>query len=755
MLDYSVNMLIQWQNEQGEWEDPSGKKLIERVLLISELATHIITIDIDPANTVAWPRIRKRAELDLAFEERKARITMQDPFYRLYRLDEEIEEEHRKRRDSAMNSIRDIVKQHDLMDLLNSKVLGPLINQAAKKEGKDKKKYYIYLRRYWQGGQTENALLPLWHRCGGKGIERVIKDDEETPDSPEHGINHSEKASDTTEEHVKRGRPTNWSKRHGELDGINITTSILKDIRRSKHLFFEEKGMSFADTYHEFCKTYFAVGDEIRNGILTPTLKPAEETPTINQFRYWFYKDDDLERIFTARYGRRRFREEMRPLLGTVRGGVYGPGSMFHYDATIADTYLRSQYDRTIIIGRPVVHLIFDVFSELIAGFSVLLEGPSWLGAMLAFENMVRNKVEYCAEHNFFDVSESDWPCHHLPRAVTSDRGELYSPRAKEICQVLKMRVSATTPYHPTGKAAVERSFRTLKDQTIQFTPGYVHQRAPGEPDYRYEAQLTVEEFRQVLISGIVRYNRSHEVSTRHFTPDMIAARVEPYPSAIWQWGLENRMGDLNTLPLDDVRKCLLERDVARVDRDGLHFNRLRYISPTGEREGWYVKAQLRQETEERKIYYDRRTQEHIYVVLDDGVTIERCTIHPDDARLGNLDWYEAEDHYARQADARHDRRTYVCQQRVNDEAYRAHVIAKATQETQAELALTNPSRAAQLRGSGEAREKVAADERQRFAWVLGKADDGDPKQHAQSVPHPTVDEITQRRLKLLEDDNE
>jgi|SRR6266699_603251 len=123
MLYYSVNSLVQWRNDQGEWEDSSGKKLIERVLMISELASHVITIDIDPANTVAWPRVRKRTELDRALEERKARITTQDPFFRLYRLDKDIEEEQRRRRDRTMISIRDIVEKHDLTDLLNSKVL--------------------------------------------------------------------------------------------------------------------------------------------------------------------------------------------------------------------------------------------------------------------------------------------------------------------------------------------------------------------------------------------------------------------------------------------------------------------------------------------------------------------------------------------------------------------------------------------------------------------------------------------------------
>ena len=755
-MDYSVNMLIQWQNDRGEWEDDAGKKLIERVLWISDVGTHLVTIDIDPANTVAWPRIRKRSELDRSFEEGKARLTTHDPFFRLYRLEKDIEEEYRARRDMAMDSIRGIVKKHSLIDLMDSKVLGPLIVEAAKKEDKDKKIFYIRMRRYWQGGQTDNALLPLWHRSGGKGKERIINDDEEASDNTkERSINNGENVPDSTEEHVKRGRPTTWFKRHGEPDGINMTTSILANIRRSKHLFYEQKGMSFADTYHEFLKTYFAAGDEIRNGILTTILKPAEESPQMNQFRYWFYKDDDLERVLTARYGRRRFQEQMRPLLGPVRSAVYGPGSMFYYDATVADTYLRSPFDRTIIIGRPVVHVLVDLFTELIAGFAVLMEGPSWLGAMLALENMVRNKVEYCVEHNFFDVSEADWPSQHLPRAITGDRGELYSPRAKDLCRVLKMQVSITPPYRPTWKWAVERTFKTLKDQTIQFLPGYVHQRAPGEPDYRYKAQLTIEEFRQVLISGIVRYNRSHEVSTKHFTPDMIVARVEPYPCAIWQWGLENRMGELNTLPLDDVRKCLLEDDMATVDRDGLHFHRLRYISPTGEKERWYVKAQLKNETMEKKIYFDRRTQQHIYVLLDDGVTIEKCSIHPEDARFASLDWYEAEDRYVREADAKHDRRTYVRQQRVNDEAYRNHIIDIATQETQAEIAQANSSRAAQLRGGSEQKQKVVVDEHKKFEWILGTTNGNNANQPAQPTAKPTIDEITQRRLALLDDDDE
>ena len=72
-----------------------------------------------------------------------------------------------------------------------------------------------------------------------------------------------------------------------------------------------------------------------------------------------------------------------------------GPGSLYQIDATKDDIYLVSRTDRNRIIGRPVVYLVQDVFSRLIAGIAVTLEGPSWLGAMLALENTASDKTPF------------------------------------------------------------------------------------------------------------------------------------------------------------------------------------------------------------------------------------------------------------------------------------------------------------------------------------------------------------------------
>jgi hypothetical protein len=67
---------------------------------------------------------------------------------------------------------------------------------------------------------------------------------------------------------------------------------------------------------------------------------------------------------------------------------------------------------------------VVDVYSRMIVGLSVSLEGPSWVGMMLALENACADKVEFCRELGL-EIAEADWPCRHLPEAILGDRGEL------------------------------------------------------------------------------------------------------------------------------------------------------------------------------------------------------------------------------------------------------------------------------------------------------------------------------------------
>ena len=51
-----------------------------------------------------------------------------------------------------------------------------MIASASESSKRAKRLIYTYLRRYWQGGQIKNALIPHYHKSGGKGKERQVKD---------------------------------------------------------------------------------------------------------------------------------------------------------------------------------------------------------------------------------------------------------------------------------------------------------------------------------------------------------------------------------------------------------------------------------------------------------------------------------------------------------------------------------------------------------------------------------------------------
>ena len=106
-----------------------------------------------------------------------------------------------------------------------------------------------------------------------------------------------------------------------------------------------------------------------------------------------------------------------------------GPGSKYQIDASVGDIYLVSQFDRSNIIGMPVMYFVIDVFSRMVTGMYIGLEGPSWVGAMMAIANAALDKVAYCREYGI-SIAEEEWPCYHIPAVILGDRGEMESKNA-------------------------------------------------------------------------------------------------------------------------------------------------------------------------------------------------------------------------------------------------------------------------------------------------------------------------------------
>lgn len=601
-----VNQLIQWDTEDTE-----------RILWLD--GQQIVVIDV--TDTLALPQTRLSEELSHAVATGKAHILQDDTHVRTFTAEDQLTEAARRKRDQVWDLIRHIVTDPQIY---HAKTRGRMVAEIVRQTGCAHKTIYRYLRRYWQGGQVPNALLPPYDRCGAPGQPRL----------------------NVTR---KRGRPSHLALERGQPTGVNVDQSLLALFRKGIHRFYESgKVQSLRDAYQRTLEHYFNQGYEIQDGVCIPVLPPADELPTFWQFEYWYRKDRDLTRTLVKREGQGRYNREYRPLLGDATGMAFGPGSVYQIDATVGDIYLVSALDPQRIVGRPVIYLVVDVFSRMVVGLSVTLEGPSWLGAMLALENAATDKTRFCERYGV-TLGDGEWPCHHLSEMLVADRGELEGYHGDQVVHALNIVVSNTAPYRADMKGIVEQCFRLTNLRVLNTLPGAVREQERGAPDYRRDASLTLSQLTTLLIRGVLYHNRHHYMADYPLDRAMLWDGVEPCPLDLWHWGIENRTGHLRTLPVETIRLSLLPQDEATVTRQGIRFRKLYYTCPTAVEAGWYVQAGQSGRWRVR-VSYDPRLVDWLYLWHGSG-QVEACSL-VDNAKMRpfrGLDWDTVTAHVTQQ----------------------------------------------------------------------------------------------------------
>lgn len=607
-----VSMLLEWQSD-------TETSRIERLLWIDPSYTDVAKIEL--LNPKALPVWQKCNELEEAIATQQAHVLEIDPYASLLKPEDTIPEKHRERRDRAWEIIAPLVENKDA-NIFFSHGRGTLLNAWVEEIGCTKMTLYKYLRRYWQGGQTSNALLPLFDKCGAPGKERQSRE-------------------------KKRGRPSKISQVTQMSVGVNVDNKIREKFSQGIRKFYENiQGRTLQDAFQKTLEKYFHKGYTLSpNGALIPCLPPAHELPTFGQFRYWYEKERDATQALSSREGKRRYNLRHREVLGDSTQIAFGPGSIYQIDATIGDIYLVSSLDRTRIIGRPVIYVLIDVFSRMIAGLSVTLEGPSWLGAMQALENAAIDKVPFCQEYGI-EITEEDWPCHHLSEVIIADRGELEGYNADNLVRALNITVSNTPPYRADWKAIVERNFRLSNDKVIHWAPGAVYKpRERGDNDYRLDAVLDLHQFRKLMILATLDHNKDHRMNWYRMDEFMIQEHVEPYPLDLWNWGICNRAGHLRVRSRDILRLNLLPSEQASVTFRGIRFQGLLYSCDLALQEQWFVRARERGSWK-IDVAYDPRSLNNIYLRLNRGQQLECCQLIDAEQTFRGRDLYETLDHF-------------------------------------------------------------------------------------------------------------
>jgi hypothetical protein len=568
---------------------------IERVLWFDEASNIVVVIDIFNDE---WPQFIEFIELIKLIEIGDIEVLEKDPIKRVVK-EEDISEKDRTIREKAWNIVYILIERIPEPIIFYIHERTKVVNALTKEFKVSRNSINNYLKRYWKHGKCKNALLSNYFKCGGASVEK--------------------KAGE-----LKRGRPRKFGGTLGK--GINIDEEVRRVFRVAINKYYNtSKKNSLVTSYEFMLKDFFYEDYKIQNGIKIPVLKDRDEIPTLEQFRYWFNKERNIKREITLRNSSRKYELNNRAILGSSTYEAIGPTSIYQIDATVADIYLVSRFNRNWIIGRPVVYSIKDVYSSMVAGISVSLEGPSWVGAMVALFNAMSNKVSFCKEYGI-EIEQEQWPCCYLPNSILADRGELEGYNIETLVANLGIKVSNTPSFRADWKGIVEQYFRIINLKVKPLVPGVINEdfRQRFSKDYRLDAKLDLYQFTQIIIKCALYHNNSHYIRNFNREELMIKDDIVPTPINIWNWGIKNKVGKLRVLPEDIIKLNLMPTDFAVVTENGIRFQEMYYGSEMALKERWFETARNKGHWR-IKVSYDPRKLNFIYIITDNGLNFEKC----------------------------------------------------------------------------------------------------------------------------------
>lgn len=344
-----------------------------------------------------------------------------------------------------------------------------------------------------------------------------------------------------------------------------------------------------------------------------PDGRLLSDHPSYDQFRYRFRVTRNYKKEAVSRLGLGEYQKNLRPLTGAGNSGIENIG-FYEMDATLADIYLVSKYDRKPI-GRPYVYMAIDVASRMITGIHVCLKGNgnSVLGCIA---NAAADKVEFCRKYGI-DITPEQWPAHGLPNRICTDRGgDFTSEMVTTLCEVYQVEIINLPPYRPDLKGYIEKAFDCIQNRykPLLHGMGVIEdtRTSNGAPDYYAQACLDLEQFTRVLIECVLYYNTSNILNDFVHTPEMAKDDVRPFAADVWAWHEKTGRAELTLVDGDSLRLMLLPRDKAQITRFGLKFRWLYYTAP--QLEDAFIKGYSQ---ESASIAYDDGDTSVIYWIQD------------------------------------------------------------------------------------------------------------------------------------------
>lgn len=564
---------------------------IIRIVYYERISSIIYAVDMEK---LRWPYLIKVDEILEDIKDEKVTILEDKSFIRNV-IEEELSLAEIEKRDWAWEIVDFILNQVDSKSFIyESKYRNRAVKAATQVYKVSYNTAKSYLVRYWQGGKVRNALLPHYHLCGARGKQRKSGN-------------------------KKRGRPRKSSLGRG----VNVDDKIKHYFKTGlNRYYYNEKQNSLRTTYELILKDFFTETSVDIKGNKVPVLKDTSEIPTYSQFLYWFNKLNDPKKELIQRKGTRNYFQNFRTIIGnsTQDAGI-GPGTLWQIDSTQFDIYLVSSVDRNLIVGRPTVICIIDIYSRMIVGINVTFESfNSYTGTMVALANAMLPKEEFCKQYGI-SLDKNGWDVACVPQKIFADRGELNSKQIEEAIAGLGITILNAPPYRADYKGVIEQAFAQLNVKVKPFADGVVQNgnlKERGQSEYRLKANLTIKEFTQILIKCVLFHNNHHVLSEYVLDEKMIEHGIDKVPSQIWDYGIKHMKGQLRVLPEQTIKMHLLPTDTASITSRGVRYKKMLYTSDYSLKNNWYQLARING-SKKIKIWYDPRDLSDIYTINEDG----------------------------------------------------------------------------------------------------------------------------------------
>ena len=483
----------------------------------------------------------------------------------------------------AWKAIEQLVENPDIFDRDKR---NKLLEKQAKEQPQlgTAKTLLRYLRAFWQGGQTQDALLGSYDKSG-------------RPDVVGTG---------------GRGRKAEDSKGNYQLKETDLVS--MRDVLETFYL-VKGKRRTVTASLQELHERHYTYAD----GNNKSCLLPQTECPSYRQLDYFLKQNYPLEERLRRRLGDKEFEQNHRSTEGSIQLDCHGIGHMYEFDATIADVILVSSADAAALVGKPTLYLIIDRASRMIVGWYVGFENASYDPAMHAILSLGQDKEALCRDLGI-EYDPADWVAHGiLPESFLADQGELTSKKARRIARAIRATLMNVPGLRPDWKPLVECGFAMVHQIIAPHTPAYMpdaDNRRRRATKHDKDAALNLKRFTALIVKAIITHNKTMQTGFP-LSISQVAEGIPPIPRELYAHGLHRRMGKLDKMDFERVRAELMPRDSATITEDGLRFRKLFYDCPEATKRGWLVEG--RRKRKPLEVAYDYRLIDEIIVYSPDG----------------------------------------------------------------------------------------------------------------------------------------